>query len=721
MTFKTTLLAGGAFVALATSAAAQTAPQPQAQSDGDATRVEELIVTGSYTLDNRIDTATGLGLTLRETPQSVSVITAQRILDQNLNTVADIVTASVGVSANEVDDVRNTFNARGFEIKNYQIDSVPLAWTLAGGAGETAADVSIYERVEIVRGATGLMTGAGDPSASINLVRKHADRAEFGGYVAASLGSWNNRKIEADIAGPLTANGNVRGRAVAKYEKGDNFIDLFKDEKVVLYGVIDADLSENTLLRVGTSHQHETPTAPAWGALPSFFSDGSFAAWPRSKTASAQWSYWDTTNQNVFANLQHRFGNGWSVTVNYNWLRNAERAELLYMSGLIDKTTGAWQWAPFPYKDDGESIQNSVDIQLKGDYALLGRQHEFVAGALQSKQHLTTDTFGADWATVAPTGSFYTWTAIPHPTFSTTATPTVDQTIKQTGYYAATRLNVTDAFKVVAGGRVSSWSQKGFNYGTFDFGDDNVLVPYLGALYDLSPSHRLYASYTEIFQPQNARDVTGAYLDPITGQSSELGLKSAFFDEKLQTTVAVFQIVQDNLAQTDPDPTHVVPGTTPPTRASIAAEGATSEGFEIEVIGKPVENWNVSLGYSQFQIKDAAGAKVNTSFPRQLLKLFTTYRLSGALDGLVIGGGVNWQSEAYTASANPVTGAPFRFEQKAYALVSLMARYEINDQLSLQANVENLTDETYYSQTGFYSQYRYGAPRNYTVGLNYAF
>ncbi|WP_184716489.1 TonB-dependent siderophore receptor [Caulobacter sp.] len=714
MSLKVTLLAGGAVLALATSVQAQTTTQTEAND------VDAVVVTGSYTINNRIDTATGLGLTLRETPQSVTVITAQRILDQNMRTVADVVVNTVGVAAIQVDDVRNTFNARGFEIKNYQIDSVPTAWTLAGGAGETVADVSIYERVEVVRGATGLMTGAGDPSASINLVRKHAASRELTGYVNASLGSWNNRQVQADVAGPLTASGNIRGRVVAKYEKTDNFIDWYKNEKSVLYGVVDADLTENTLLRVGASQQKGAPNAPAWGALPTFFEDGTVAEWPRSKTASAKWSYWDSTNQNVFANLQHKFGNGWSLSVNYNWIRNAQSTELLYMSGLIDKASGTWQWAPYPYKDKGESIQNSIDVQLKGDYTLFGREHEFVAGALHSKQHLTTDTF-AQTSAATPSGSFYDWTAIPHPTFSDTPNPTVDQTIKQTGYYAATRINVTDAFKLIGGARLASWSQKGFNYGTFDFGDDNVFIPYVGALYDLSSNHRLYASYTEIFQPQNAQDFTGAYLDPITGESLEAGLKSGFFGERLQTTVAVFRIVQDNLAQTDPDLTHMVPGSSPPTRASIAAKGATSKGFELEVVGKPVDNWNIALGYSQFQMRDALDEKVNTQFPRKLFKVFTTYDLTGALAGLTVGGGVNWQSETYSASTNPATGAPFSFTQKSYALVSLMARYKVNDQLSIQANVENLTDETYYSQTGFYSQYRYGKPRNYTVSLTYAF
>jgi outer membrane receptor for ferric coprogen and ferric-rhodotorulic acid len=713
MVLKASLLAGGAFLMLASQASAQTAAEPPARTED--TRVDELVITGGYTINKRIDTATGLGLTLRETPQSVSVVTAQRILDQNLNTVADVVTNSVGVSVNEVDDVRNTFNARGFEINNYQVDGVPLAWTLAGGAGETKADVSIYERVEIVRGATGLLTGAGDPSASINLVRKHAESHEFEGYINAAVSSWDRRQISADIAGPLTASGNVRARAVAKYEQGENFIDLYSDKKVVLYGVVDADLGENTLLRVGASHQHEDPKAPAWGALPSFFTDGTFAAWPRSKTASADWTYWKTTNQNIFANLSHTFSNGWELKVNYNWLRNAERTHILYISGLVDKATGLGLNS-YPFSDDGESIQNSVDVQLKGDYALLGRQHDFVVGALHSKQKLTTDTFAA--LSFPTPGSFYTWDgSFPDPGFSTTAVRSVEQDTTQSGYYGATRLNVTDALKVIVGGRLSKWEQTGTNYGVaLGFGDDNVFVPYAGVLYDLNANNRLYASYTEIFQPQNAQDRTGAFLAPITGQSSEIGLKSAFFGEKLQTSIAAFKITQDNLAQLDPTGA-LIPGKTPPSVASIATKGATSKGFEFEVIGEPLPHWNVSFGYSIFKAEDAAGAAFNTDHPRQLLKIFTTYR---PLDKLVIGGGVNWRSKNYSDTFTP-TGSAFRFQQDAYALISLMARYEVSEKLSLQANLENLTNKTYYSQIGFYQQYRYGAPRNYSLSLKYAF
>src|SRR3990167_5605099 len=161
---KSLLLLGSAAACLSMPAYAQV-------QDDETTTLDTVVVTGQYTVDQQIDTATGLGLTVRETPQSVTVITQQRLTDQNLETIADVVRNTAGVSIVEVDDVRNVFNARGFEITNYQLDGVPLSWSLAGDSAETLADVSIYERIELVRGATGLLTGAGDPSASINLVR----------------------------------------------------------------------------------------------------------------------------------------------------------------------------------------------------------------------------------------------------------------------------------------------------------------------------------------------------------------------------------------------------------------------------------------------------------------------------------------------------------------------------------------------------------------------
>lgn len=713
MVSKFTWFAGAALSVIAVPALAQTA------DNAGPAPADDIVVTGFYTLPDKIDTATGLGLTIVETPQSVSIMTAQRILDQNLISVKDVIQNGVGVSVSEVDDVRNNFYARGFQIRNTQVDGVPAAWTLAGGNGETSIDVSIYERVEIVRGATGLLSGAGDPSASVNLVRKHADATELTGYANASFGSWNTWRLSADVGGALTSDGRIRARVVGRYEEGESYIDIQDKKKWVLYGVVDADLTDTTLVRVGISHQDSKPKGATWGALPTFYTDGTTTDLRRSQTTAAEWTYWNTTNQNIFASVRQGLGDRWSLTVNYNRLKTTGDTQLLYLYGGVDKATGTMDGTN-PYKSKGQSVQNSFDAQLKGEVSLFGRDHEIVLGALHSVLKRHTDNLVAPqpWLTDLPVIG-QVGVPYPEPVWGTVPTRGEQERIKQTGYYGAFRLNVADPLKIILGGRVASWKQNGFAWsGTSDYGDDNVFIPYVGALYDIAPNHRVYASYTTIFQPQNLYDRNQRLLDPLDGNAYEIGLKSGFFDDALQTSIALFRIEQDNVGQMD-GPEVIIGGQAfQPYRA---AQGVVSKGFELEVTGQPLPGWNVNASYSQFKVEDGEGKDANTEQPRKLLKIFTTYDLPGALEGLTVGGGINYRSKAYSDGVNPYLDAPFRFQQDGYTLVSLMARYAVSEQIQLQANVENLFDKKHYSQIGSFSQYRYGAPRNFTIAANYKF
>jgi len=726
------LLLSGAAMSYCAAAQAQDSAAPSSVDDQGT-----IVVTGAYTLKDRIDTATGLGLSVRETPQSVSIMTAQRILDQNLITLKDVIQNGVGVAVNEVDDVRNSFYARGFEIRNTQIDGVPAAWTLAGGNGETSTDVSIYERVEIVRGATGLLSGAGDPSASVNLVRKHADFKDLRGYFNASIGSWDTWRLSGDIGGALTSDGRIRARVVGRYEQGKSYIDIQDKKKWVLYGVVEADVTDSTLVRAGISHQDTKPGGATWGALPTFYSDGTATLLPRSQTTAADWTYWNSTNQNIFATVRQEFGDRWNLTINYNRLKNTGDTQLLYLYGNVNKATGTID-SSNPYKSTGESVQNSFDAQLKGAINLFGRDHEVVVGALHSILNRYTDNFAAPYTRNNPAwgAGLNDWAAnvpligqvgvpFPEPVWSTTPVRNEQERIKQTGYYGAVRLNIAEPFKIIVGGRLASWHQTGFAWsGPSDYGNDNVFIPYVGALFDITPTHRLYASYTKIFQPQNLLDRNLRLLDPLNGNALEIGLKSSFFGDALQTSVALFQIKQDNVGQ--PDLMVTPPGGGLPQQTYVAADGVTSKGFELEATGQVLPGWNVNASYSQFWADDSAGKPANTDQPRKLMKFFTTYTFPVLGRDLTLGGGVNYRSIAYSSGLNPVlstptNSVPFQFTQRAYTLVSLMARYAITDQVQIQANVENLLDKTYFSQVGFYSQYRYGAPRNFNIGATYRF
>ncbi|PCJ33217.1 MAG: TonB-dependent siderophore receptor [Gammaproteobacteria bacterium] len=673
-----------------------------------------LEVEGTYVENDRLDTSTGLGLTLRETPQSVSVMTAQRIKDQGLDTIKDVVNNSIALSTIEYDNVRHTIMSRGFELDSYQVDGVPLAWSLAGDSGETIADTSIYESIEVVRGATGLMTGMGNPSASINLVRKHADSEEFEGFINTGLGRWKNRWVTADLASGLNESGTIRGRFVAKYEEAESFIDLYEDQKTVFYGVLEADITDNTLLRLGASQQKNTPTSPAWGALPNWYADGSQADWSRSKTAAADWTKWDTSSTNYFANVEHIFDNGWQLMANFNHLKYTQETKILYLSGALNQNTGLGLNAG-SYRSDGVTKQNSFDIKLKGDFSWFGQDHDFAIGALHSVQTSDSRAFTYDYA-AAIAYNYNTWNgSYPEPVW-TNPTKASDLETEQTGFYGVSRFVLTDSLNLVLGGRVAKWQRKDLLSST-EYGDSGVFIPYAGILYDLTAQHRLYASYTEIFKPQNARNRYGNYLDPLTGKSHEIGLKSSYFDDALHTSFAVFFIEQDNLAQTDAG--YFIPGTV--TAASKTVQGTESKGFELEVVGEPILGWNVGAGYSQFKAEDNMGNDVNTDHPRKQLKLFTTYKFSNSLQGLVVGGGVNWQDGSYSLSYNSGTAQNEAFKQKSYSLVNLMARYAVNKNVSLQLNIDNLFDETYYTKIGDFGQYRYGKPRNFSLGANYTF
>jgi len=676
----------------------------------NAVQLDDVSVHGSYLPREQLSSATGLGLKPQETPQSVTIFTEQRIKDQKLDTVAQAVSSISGVTIQEVDDVRNTFNSRGFEVSNYQVDGVPLSWTLAGDSGETIADVSIYERIEVVRGATGLLTGAGDPSASINLVRKHADSTELNGELSLTAGNWKQRSVMADVGSKLNESGSVRGRVVAKYSEEESFQDLYEDDRSVFYGTIEADLTANTLLRAGISYDENNPTGVSWGALPTWYTDGSKTDWDVSKSTSADWTYWKTKGTNYFASVDHTFNNGWLISANLNRLVYEQESKLIYLSGVVDKATGnllasasssdlATGW---PINSYGVSTQNSIDLHLTGDFIAFNQVHEFTLGALYSEQDAYTKEYEEQEYPVV--GDLTQWDgSVAEPAWADDTTTNVDMTTEQKGFYAATRLSLTNKLKVILGTRVSSWNREGENYGEVDFGDNNIWVPYVGALYDLNEDHRLYASHTGIFNPQSERKVNGDTIDPTKGTTDELGLKSSFLNDRLQTSVAVFYTQQKNLALATSD---TVIGR-PTEQAYTASDETTSKGFEFELVGEITDGWQMSFGATRFKAEDDDGNEINTEYANKLINLYTTYNTGK----FTVGGGIDWQGRTHAEN----------LEQGSYGLVSLMGRYSISPKMSAQLNLNNLTDEKYYSQIGFFSQYRYGAPRNGTLSLNYKF
>lgn len=659
--------------------------------------------TGSYQ-QQAVPQVLKLPITLQELPQSATVITRQRIEDQGLDTLGQVMEQSPGVSRRQYGDDGagyTSFQARGFNITNYVIDGVPTtAAALQGYGGVSVMDTAIYDNVAIVRGATGLLSGAGEPSASIMMQRKRPT-AEFQGQVSAGVGSWDRYRGMADISGPLNDSGSVRGRLVAAYDQSRSWKDGYKGKRDVFYGVIEADLGARTVARLGLEHMDNRYDGSSMHAFSVSDTAGNLVEWDRSDSATAAWAYSKQRRTMAFAQLEHEFNDDWSIqmAVGRSWLNN----EQLYGVAAPEPTPQGRGSMTAGFNEKTPT-QDTADITIKGRFQAWGQGHDIMLGANYYELSRHDMAYARQRIPIAQIKDFDR--NLPRPDLKITGPD--NQRARQWGAYAATRLRLTDNLALIAGGRVTNWKD---HSNTTLRKENGVFTPYAGLVYDWNEQWATYASYTQIFNPQSSQDRDGNYLDPEKGNNYELGVKYLFPGEAASASLAVFQTRKDNLAVVDGK--ELTPSGT---QAYTAASNTRSEGIEFEINGELAPGWQMGAGYTHYRFRGADGEKIKTDIPADQVKLFTTYRLPGAWHKLTVGGSVQWQSKIFD---NQLTGVARETNtQKAYAVVDLMARYAITPRADLTVNFNNIFDKTYRLA---YSSHTYGAPRNVMASLRYQF
>ncbi len=396
-------------------------------------------------------TGTKLLLVPRDIPQSVSVISQQRMADQNLQSIGQVLTNTTGITAQVQDSDRTVFYSRGFFVSNYAYDDLPTSISEVWNFGDTAADTAIYDRIEVVRGATGLMSGTGNPAAYVNMVRKHADSQEFKGNVSASYGSWDKQRYVLDLQAPLVESGKVRGRLITGYQDNDSFVDNYHYRKKFLYGVMDADVTDSTTLSVGYEYQESHTADPTWGGLPTWYSDGSKTNYNRSQTVAPDWAYSDKDSTRIFANLTQRFDNGWEAHINGMHAETNFDSKLMYMSGYPDKETGAGL-VGYGGWNRGERKQDAVDAFLRGGFDLFGRQHEMMFGGSFSRQRNHYDNTMPDAVYgMVDVGNFKNWNGnIADPQWTPWKLYSKDD-IRQSSAYSSARFSLADPLHLILG------------------------------------------------------------------------------------------------------------------------------------------------------------------------------------------------------------------------------------------------------------------------------
>ncbi|WP_286861510.1 MULTISPECIES: TonB-dependent siderophore receptor [Acinetobacter] len=666
----------------------------------------------AYIIQNS-STASKLNIPLKETPQTVNVLTRQQLDDFALDNTRDVLRNTPGIIVSNQETERTSYLARGFEISNVLVDGVGIP--LEGyNYNNDNPDSFLFDRVEVVKGANALNNGIGDPGATINMIRKRPT-SDLQTAFNASYGSWNTQRYEVDVSSPLTQDGKVRGRVFGYQQTGDSYLDRYELEKNGIGAVVEADITDTTLLTAGYTETNHKPDGVNWGSNPLINTEGEQLSYSRNYNYSPSWAHWDSNIKSYFAELEQKLGGDWTAKLTYDEKRTQRDSKLLFLSGKpgANGTSGIFLY-PGMYIDDNKEQQAS--LSFSGTYPLWGQRHEASLGYVWAKNRL--DELGYAGSFVNPLTTDLASFTPEEPSWDMSKT-SGEMHIRQKNQslYAATRLHLNDDLKLLLGANYVQAESSGSSYGKDTVYDEDKVLPYAGLTYNFSPEYTGYLSYTSIFRPQTTKADDGSINKPIEGESYEVGVKGSWLDDKLTATMAVFRTEQSNYPLRDSDGI--------PTLRTTQVSDLRSQGYEFGLAGQLSDHFNLSFGYTQFSLKDLInGGDARTFNPTQSFNLLTTYQVP-QIPKLKLGLGVQWQDQTYLdvpeATANGViTQKAGVIEQDAYALVNLMASYELNEHMTLQANGNNLTNEKYLfnfpNQQGFY-----GAPANYSVAVKFKY
>ncbi|HHK2513061.1 TonB-dependent siderophore receptor [Pseudomonas aeruginosa] len=681
-----------------------------ARKDGE-TELPDMVISGESTSATQPPGVTTLGkvpLKPRELPQSASVIDHERLEQQNLFSLDEAMQQATGVTVQPFQLLTTAYYVRGFKVDSFELDGVPA---LLGNTASSPQDMAIYERVEILRGSNGLLHGTGNPAATVNLVRKRPQR-EFAASTTLSAGRWDRYRAEVDVGGPLSASGNVRGRAVAAYEDRDYFYDVADQGTRLLYGVTEFDLSPDTLLTVGAQYQHIDSITNMAGVP--MAKDGSNLGLSRDTYLDVDWDRFKWDTYRAFGSLEQQLGGGWKGKVSAEYQEADSRLRYAGSFGAIDPQTGdGGQLMGAAYKF--KSIQRSLDANLNGPVRLFGLTHELLGGVTYAQGETRQDT--ARFLNLPNTPvNVYRWDphGVPRPQIGQYTSPGTTTTT-QKGLYALGRIKLAEPLTLVVGGRESWWDQ---DTPATRFKPGRQFTPYGGLIWDFARDWSWYVSYAEVYQPQADRQTWNSEpLSPVEGKTYETGIKGELADGRLNLSLAAFRIDLENNPQEDPD--HPGPSNNP---FYISGGKVRSQGFELEGTGYLTPYWSLSAGYtytSTEYLKDSqndSGTRYSTFTPRHLLRLWSNYDLPWQDRRWSVGGGLQAQSD-YSVDYRGVS-----MRQGGYALVNMRLGYKIDEHWTAAVNVNNLFDRTYY-QSLFNPNWnnRYGEPRSFNVSLRGAF
>jgi iron complex outermembrane recepter protein len=638
---------------------------------------------------------------LIETPQAISVITADQIEAQGATTLRQTTAYAAGVVSSYFDSRVDSFTARGGSVTQY-LDGLLRSY---GTYNTAKSDPYTLERVELVRGPASVLYGQGSIGGVLNLVSKRP-QVETRREVQLQVGSFDRKQIAADLTGAIDRAGEWSYRLVAIKRDSGSQIDHVDDDRVVLAPTLTWRPSAATSLTVQALYQRDKS-----GSLIGFFpwkgtqqSNAPYGQIPTSTFISEPgWDAYDSDQDSLGYLFSHQFNDTWTLRQNLRYTESAVDYRTIYTSFTA---TGR----PV-INDDGRTVERDMvwqlnggtmvllDTQLESKWGLGRWEHTALLGLDAQKNRSSTRSASGRAPAIDLYDPVYgNFTPLSRPTTPATV---VEQ--RQLGLYLQDHIKFDQRWVAVLGLRhdraKTNASAKV---------DDEATSKRAGLLYLGEGGWSPYLSYSESFQPLGGLDYYGTPYKPQVGEQWEAGVKWQPADRRLSASATVYELRDTNRKTTDPNQ--------PLNNLQIGE--VTVRGLELESAGSLPGNWDWTLGYAY---TDAEISRSNAGDQGQPVSGVAKHTGSAWLSrhfsiagrsGFSAGLGLRYIGDAWSGTT--------LIRTPSSTLVDAMLGYDHGD-WRLGLNAVNLRDKVQITQCLARGDCFYGQRRTVNATLSYRF
>lgn len=652
-------------------------------------------------------TATKTDTPIVETPQSISIITREALDTQGATNLADALRYSAGIGnaayLNGNGDNYDIFTIRGFSNSNSGLlrDGMRLNYNSFDAPSETYGQ----ERVEVLKGPSGVMYGQSGPSGVINLVSKRPTLDSLHEFELQG-GTFDRYQVAIDHGGRIDRDGVLSYRLTALARQSGSWTDYGQNDRLYIAPALSIRPDERTNLTILGYYQNSKSSYYSGVPYAGSILPNPNGRIPRDRyLGDPSLNYWDTDAFYLGYLFDRQLSSGLTFKSSLRYSESKLDYGYLYLDALGADNRTLTRGAVRRH-DDSDTL--TADNNLQAKWSGLGGEHVTMIGIDYGRSHYQRTRWFAD----APSIDIY------NPTYGnigtlTFAAPRIDDPIRyqQTGIYLQQQSKFADHLVVTLNGR-KDWAETQVTArttGTKTTTKDDAFT-FRGGLTWLAPKgFAPYFSYAESFEPSSGSYFDGRPFVPTTGRQYEAGIKFQPQGSDTLVTLAAYHLAQRNVATPDPDQINRP-------NAQVQTGEIRSKGIEAEIQSDVTRNLRVrgSLSLIDAEVtKSNIAAQVGlkpVDTPATIASLWADYTIrDGVVSGLSFGAGGRYSSGSYDLTNSVKTDGRTVFD----ALVAYQA-----DQWRLAVNATNLFDKTYLNSC-YSGLCWYGRPRTVDVSLRF--